>query len=383
MALQPLSANYLLCKTMALNDGVLDDIEDANPSIVLPENDIKKSGDSIIVEPITPENKDKESVLTEAQLSELPGMDVQFKMVSDNVAKIADLKDVEADIIGEGTISKEDAKDLSLRIDGFFSKSFSLEHFTVQKSKAGLSDALHRIKQAIAKEQLSVNTLYYTFMSESIEATKRLASVVNDEFVASTIKAVNDYVYDSMKLIESLPKNKNAVFPLNNDFVNITTTDLQAISFDLITVGNNGISVNASAAAIQKILEYTTLKALILGVPESKTLDYLLGPDAVLEYNHRVITIMDLLNFFKSASTVETYINQLYTQLKDNVAKLAKIEENHKALASNEKTYDFVLNTSNEINLINKETSRTVNLINSLRILTLQAGNVIDFYDKL
>lgn len=374
---------------MALNDDVLDDLEENNSKVVLPNNDVKPNGEKVTLVPEGNSNGNQAVNLSEDQLKELPKMDTEFKVVTDNVTKVADLRDVEADIMGLECIGKQDAIDLSNRIPGFFSKNFGIEHFTNQRSKTCFNESLNLLKRHIAREEANTIEAFHLYLKRELDQCAAVIACVNSGYIESTIEKLGSLSTLGKNLSESLPTNKNAVFPIDDQFVNIVQTPLEFIDFTKVSLKaeTEGTVVNSAVKQILSSLENKSLKTFIFGCLENRSLDDCLSSETILEYGNRSLSAIDVAKFFANDGTSTEYLKALYKKvqnLSEDSEKLNSTWESLKANASsNSELYQFILDKTGEITKQNTEYYNFASLISGMRVFTIQSEFIIKFYGAL
>lgn len=156
---------------------------------------------------------------------ELPKTDIKFKIVDSTSSKIAQLQDIEAQILGEDSqVSQETFSLIADRFEGFKTPTNTLAHYTKKPSGFNASYVKNFIRQQISLES---STLY-----------ENLSSLVKDYFYNeyNYIKDFldnrkDDFLYQLQEFCQALEKDRSVlsgspnlvVATQDKDFVNVYT----------------------------------------------------------------------------------------------------------------------------------------------------------------
>lgn len=313
---------------MNLNDGVLDDLEDApiiDGSLIIPP----AGGELPMADPITLEvdldNKQEQDILPETDVAALPAMDIALKLVKDGQEKVISLKAVENEILAQESMSRSSAEYVSASFESIFSGPVKLSEFTISPSKTNLDYVKKHMKQTIALEEAAVVTNFQLLLEQPLADAKDMYSRILVSYLPTIYAQISDMRGLVLKFAEGIGNNKNSVFPNGeNTFINIGTADFSAIK--VTSVPNEAACGNLGA--LQKILKKPHLTAFVHAVMDGKTFPEAISTEYHPTYMGVPTTVQDLLKFY--SGDVRSYIEHLESVCTAQFQYLNDLAENVK-----------------------------------------------------
>jgi hypothetical protein len=327
-------------------------------------------------------NKDV-TPLTENELEKLPSLDIAFKVVTDNVASVIELKDVENNLIAQESICKQDAEYIQLVCGNLITSNLSLEEFTSLPSKTNLKYVSNFMKNRIAKEELNTVANFQLYIDQPIEDAK----MVLNRLTSSYLPSVKDFLYklnSKAVAFTDAQTNKNTIVKIGDQFVNLLTVDLSSPDICTADIPNVNTDIFCKAAAnIKQLLECKTFKCFVHGVKESQSTDYLFSLDGLATYGGASTSINDLIDFYKvtSASSV---IDELVTIVEAHIRDMESLQEkSNKFKDDSGSIIQFIIENDKTIMDTHKRICFLVSTVCSLCHLNLNAEPLLDFVNTL
>lgn len=368
---------------MNLNSGVLDDIESANPVldneiVEIPSGDTAQNGNSLVLQ-VNMDDKSNPSIIPEEELKVIPPIDTSFKLVEDGQAKVISLKDVEAEIIGQESISRSSVEYVNVAFEDVLNGPVKLNEFTVNPSKTNCSYVRQHMRRSIAKEEAAVVSNFQLLLDQPLSDAKEAYSRI----LVSYIPLISNQLYEMQGLVTSMGDtviaNKNSVFPTNNNgFVNIATTDFEDIDAtnipDAAAVGN--------ITTLAMLTKKSTLRAFIHAVIEAKTYPEALSKEMVPVFMSYPTNARHLLKFY--SGNAKDYINYLETTCEEQFKILNTLSSNCKDnMQTPEMTEQFISTSMPVMEQAFTVLTRAMHLIQQLSMLNYNAKGYLTYISKL
>lgn len=236
----------------------------------------------------------------------LPDFNATFKVIDEGRLKIIDLKEIEADILGQESICQEDINKISSLIDNFLGPKLSLEEFTKKPSKANFEKTCFSLRKRISAEELNFSNSLSNYFSEPEESVKSFVTFIQETFIPSTKEQVLYFQSQYREILDNIFDSKNVVLLLKNQSVNILNTPIEDIVLetdlkDLVQDFSKETKLDA-ATYLNKAL--TALKSLLNGKLNRFLLTTIEGKSEI-SHSHDVmiqdkVTIGDLVVLYQN-----------------------------------------------------------------------------------
>lgn len=242
---------------MAINDGVLDDLENngvVDNDLVLAPGDNAVPSNAAVVTVNTDTSKQDSSILSDESKDKLLNSVVTFKLVEDGHTKLINLKDVENNILGQEAMDQKAAAYIENSFGNFVTESFPIQMFSEKPTGINFSKACKFMKTRIAQEEAEVVSNYELLLNnfqDVVEVVEKSMSSL--EVLKDLLETVR---YENTDLLQLLKENKNLVVPYENKFINIVNEPIGSFDFKLIQLPNVDSGLIASyLESIKSILD--------------------------------------------------------------------------------------------------------------------------------
>lgn len=362
---------------MALNDGVLDDLDNNNPVL---DNDIVQlpQGSNVPKESMTilVDNSQKESVIPPEEMAKLPEMDVAIKLVEDNQEKVVQLSEIEEEIIGDSTMSQSKAELVNASFEGFLSGSVKLVEFTQAPSKTNVGYAKSFMRKAIAKEEAAVVSSYQLLIEQPLTDAKEMFMRLSTSYVPAICDQLSWLQCQNADLKQKLVECKDSIFPTEDgEFTNITLMDLSESP-------SINCEVSANFTALRQLLKHHDVHSFVLSIKNGKSVQDALSMDAIKEYAGIPVTTVDLLDFY--ATDIRSQLTLISELSQEYFAKLNQIqEEAMKNMVTSEQSNKYISQTMPDLEESFAYLSRALTLLHRLSLLNYNSKAVFEFLHTL
>lgn len=317
---------------MSINDGVLDDITDhdlINDGIAIPPG-----ANSTEYVQVVASNKRGE-LMTDEDIMDvpLPNEKVDFIVAKNGLTKVIDLKEVEKTILAQESISRSDAIKLNNDYDKILN-NISLENFTELRSKVSYAPALKIIRNKIAIEESNFVSDFNTFINSFLPAMTNYLSSLKDIGLSKLEDRINYLITDIKNVESNIFENKDLVFKVGDNFINIVETPIKDIDFKSIecpsTLKEDFAKIDKAVCNIHELVSNKNLSFYLtscLSDADVSNIDFSkISFTNVLE----TLTLGDLFKAF-STDTHTNFINEIINMINKIVtvtfAKFAKFTE--------------------------------------------------------
>lgn len=375
----------------SLNDGVEEGLNnDVDPSgLIQPPVDNKQpqeeitfvtSGNSNQPQP----NTDNLNVIDQTpDAGELPDINAKFEIVENDRVVLTDLKSVEATIMNQQVISREDADVIDSVFGEFFGPRLTRHEFTMHRTKSNLPYAQRFMRQRIASEEAGLVSKFKVLFEEPLEDFKRFEHhyehyyipFIRDQILA--IRATHEEV------LKSVQESKNVVIPWGpeqKEFINLmtlpTTTEL---------VENNGIDkkLEDSLKSIHFILTNATfvgfMQAVISKGISASEWDQLASHN---DYYENTFVLGDLITFYKSEFLLES-LDQLLLSIRATLVLFNNLVTSSKSIEQDfDKIDEFLASKVPEIKALNDRFQTLFEVAKNLALLNVSMNALLNFLKR-
>lgn len=367
---------------MALNDDVLDDLDDKT---IVDGDVLKKPGIQLdYPEKVTviPEGKNTpESTASDADVQKLPEQEVTFQILKDQSKKVIGLQEIEEQILAEEAISRQGAEYVNAAFEGLFTSTLRPEYFTAAPTKTNVGAVRKHMRQSLAKEEAVYSEQFDDFVTKGMMSYVGYLKSLKEVYLPKLLDNhchLNAYCTDNS---ERVLQNKNVVVPVANGFVNLLNVSIKDFDPDNITVElSNKESFRNAFKTLQRIFESFNFLSLISSVIKADRSDRSL----IRDYNNPVhldgfISVSKLIEFFKSPYSTQTI--ESFSAIIDELCKDAEAlqEEASQKKGDVKAINEYINNNSEKIQLIMNDCSSLSNIIANLSTLTVSSKTVIEF----
>lgn len=235
-----------------------DDIPEADLSIF----DKEKPMETVVIQP-TENNQVAEVDISE--LEKLPGANIKFKLVDDQSNKIVSLKEVEEQLLGDGTIDKTRAVVINESFGDLFSDYYSQNSYTKIPTKVNYNETRSYISSKISVEEQILIDLYNTYLQEPFETINVILAKIKEKYLPGLIRITESLISELKTNINKIINNNNTVIPvINKEFINLAQIDLLTLDVNNFHTNLKTIAIfKESISVIQKVFQCQHTKKFI------------------------------------------------------------------------------------------------------------------------
>lgn len=354
-----------------------DSIEKTNTeeSLTNEDENISIKKETILVVPekeLEEEEKDitDEMLFGETTNGVLPEIKTAIDVVSDKQEKIINLQNIEAQLMGQQTVTREMASYIHEKTDSLFNNRIILESYTTSPSKTLYKETLAHLKQFIAVEQAEIaliaQNLSKTFSDSFITQIPEsfIATLHNVQSGFEKIK--NEH---HTTLVELSDKTSTKfTFRINNEFVSLASLPISTLNIETIELFTpfktiyQDENVEEALSNISELLKCNYLTGFFYSMSENKPLT------DVSKFSTQ-LNIRNYINQFTLSDLADLFINNNPSAWVDNIIQLTQQARNRVYEISSEiKNEESDINTSLE--WIRKHTQELNNLIEFFHFVT-------------
>lgn len=376
---------------MSLNDGQLDDLSDntlvdnvQTPSIITPDPE-----NPLTVIPENDQLRGQATKLEEDYEQKLPSMDVTLKLVEGNNAKLMDLEDVDATLLGEGKVSQDGADTINVAAEGLFDGPISRAHYTQMPSSLNFGHAKKHMQSRIALESEQLVSNFKALVTLPIEDAKCVLADVQTNHIPhlrSTTSALNQ---DAVTMPEKLIGCNNLFAQFGKEFIDLSKMDL---CVDLTSLMNENIGgaqfVNQQprfvhlTRALNRLMNDKKFKAFVLGVASGVAPERCENLDSYLEFVNSPVTIRDLINFYRYTGLVD-FMDDRTNVAQAMIGILERIQEKAKTLQDNPQAIrEYLTEEGDSLALAAQSHVKLARFVLDMTYLNFIAQELFDFFEK-
>lgn len=344
---------------MAINDGVMDDLTEGgvvDNDVVLPPGQKPTTTGSAVINVNDNPAKTPSTILTPEAEEKLLNSDITFKLVKDGQTRLVALKDIEADIIGQESVSQKTALFVDNAFGNYITESMPINLFTEHPTKVNFMNVKTFMMNRIAQEEEIVVSNFGILLSN----TDDIEAIVNKipaslEVLRSLLFSVR---FDNVDFFEEIRTNKNVVISYHEAFINILRHPI--VQMDLADVSIANVDTGAIARYLNAIV-----KVSMVYLPN---------------LNKEAITIQSLLNFYEQ-DLWTLYFEDLQKEFEEKRDDLKKI--NDEFAKHDAKSIElFIAEKSGEVAEANNFIFKKMKMVNDLILLTVPVKALFDCLKK-
>lgn len=314
---------------------------------------------------------------------QLPDINAQFEIVENDRVVLTDLKSVEATIINQQVISREDADVIDSVFGDFFGPRLSRQEFTAHQSKSNLPYAQRFMRQRIASEELELMSKFKVLFEEPLEDFTRFEHHYEHYYIPFIRDQILSLRATHEEVLKNIIESKNVVIPWGPEqktFINLmtlpTTTEL---------IENNGIDIKLEEAlnSIRFILTNATfvgfMQAVISkGISVSEWTQLASHND----YYENTFVIGDLITFYNSAFLLES-LDQLLLSIRATLVLFNNLVNSSKSVEQNfDKIDEFLACKVPEIKALNDRFQTLFEVAKNLALLNVSMHSLLTYLKR-
>lgn len=322
---------------MSIMDGQLDDLDGNpvldDPSLIQPPNPLPAIKQQATLEPVNDTNQGEAVKLKKDYEAKLPLMDIQFKLVEGQTAKLADMEDVVNQITTNGSVDQQAADDVNVVFENFYSETMTRNHFTATPSKINLDRVLDFAKKRVAVESHLVVESILHLSKDPADSIQAMLNDISDHYLESlehgfdTLKKIaSEFSTDVTEQSNFFKQSGNKMLDLRNMDLIEQTEDPTAVSreerFKVITESfSNLFKDKAFGSYVRIVAEGSDGKQM---TEMARSVEYGEGP----------ICLIDIHNFWKNFDHT-AYLEAFRFSLTECLEDVKKIKA-HSAMCSDQ-----------------------------------------------
>lgn len=372
---------------MSIMDGQLDDIGEGgiadDPSLVQPPNPLPAIQQQVTLEPATQENQGEAVKLKKDYEAKLPLMDIQFKTVEGQVAKITDMEDVVAQITTNGSVDQQAADDVNVVFENFYNETLTRNHFTVAPTKINLDKVNQFTTRRIAQESLSLAERILDFNKEPLTSMKCMMVDISTYYVEklsdsfSDMKNRVDYFIDWMK------------GPDATHFVAAGKQMVDMRQIDLIEQGNNPTEMSRVerfdkvSQGLAVLFKDKSFGSYVRVVSIGKDGEKMSEASRCVEYGEGDLNLIGILDFYKNFD-YHAFMQHMRETIQNSLAQIESVQaaaESSKGKGP-EECRKFYANNAKPLAELNEAQKRVYHFVYSFLMFNALADQLLNCYEQ-
>lgn len=283
---------------MSINDDNLDDL-DTDTTVHTPDV-IQQTNEPITIIPQVPENQNQTTELTDELADKLTKMDVTFKLVEDGVSKVIDMKEVEADILGDEAMDRSKAEDVQAAFESFLSPSLRLNEFTSYPSQTNLAFTKRFMATRIANEQHQV----VDSTKQLLEEVDGLINHLKNDDQGYLIELIEDTQSKYISLGKQLKDSKNTVLAVDDKFINIYQADIvnQKDAIAKAVSATFNVNLDSSLDTISDLLQDINFKCFVVCMANGSFVEDIYDNATKAKCSQEVVSASTIVSALSSTS---------------------------------------------------------------------------------
>lgn len=286
----------------------------------------------------------------------LPVISANIVAIDNNVAKVADLKEIEDVINTSGVVSRDDAQMVHDNTQSLFTQTLGIEEFSETPSRTNFTEVKNNLSTAISNSVATTNNIILTTIEDLFQFSTKVRDIYSNQYKETIIKLLADIKALNGVTKESFLTSKNMLFPSDGDFFNILSSDITKLpsvlaKAQLGTILTEQIRTELYVASfgIAHILNSDNYFKSIIFNPENTT---------GINTPESVISIKSILENIGS-DKYDEFINKLEAGLIEKATSIENIKTAIESKELNSINWDKTSELSTSLEYIN----RTINII--------------------
>jgi hypothetical protein len=332
----------------------------------------------------TQPNTDQVNIVGEVpDPGKLPDINPQFEIVEQGHTTVTNLKQIEEQITGQETISREDANLIDDMFGDFFNNRLSAREFTAMRTKTNFPYASRFMRERIAQEETMLFNKFKVFFEEPLEDFKQFEHHYEHYYIPFIRDQILGIRAQYSDVLDHIFESKNVVIPWGAEqkaFINLLTLSTQTELADnkaiepLLDQALNNVRIVLSNATFVGYVQAVLSK----GISASEW-SQLISHD---DYYENTLTFGDVIKFYQSEFVSDSLDNMLLViratvLLFNNLAQTAGTIE-----TDFEKLDDFIVRHVPELKSLNDRLQTLFEVAKNMTLLNVSMTTFLDYLSK-
>lgn len=377
---------------MDLNAGAMDDLTGlaVEDDLIVPPG-VQQTADEKHINVTVPGDQSKASVPSEQMLNEMGEAEVSFNLVKDNVSHVVMLSDINEQVLGQESISRDDAAVIDDVYGGFLGQKVSIEEFSQQRTKTNFAYSARFMQQRIATESQAAVASFQNFIQDSLDKVKATVEAFKNQYVPSLRNELVSIQGLADKLRQRFLNNPKLILVTNDGFCDILNVDLNTLDFSTIRFNGTNLSFDTHSGGYQKAIENIRaviasprLRSSLNAMINHEPLDQIFSLSVIGTYSDTPVTLKSLISLFGSSETYDVVF-----QFTDNFIKqLETIDSLRQLELQGEQpdfkvVQDFLVTNNSRVTELVRETQFLCQIVHSLQTLRFNSEVLFELIDQI